>query len=52
MAPEHVIENLKMERKASEESSEKKEMGEEATPKKGFVHWDEATFPETPAIGS
>ncbi len=44
MAPEHVIENLKMERKASENPQKKRKWVKKQPPKKGFVHWDEATF--------
>ena len=39
MAPEHVIENLKMERKASENPQKKRKWVRKQPPKKGFVHW-------------
>ena len=42
-APEHVIENLKMDAKAAGDAK-KLEDGEEEAAEKGFVGWDEETF--------
>jgi len=41
-APEHVIENLRLEKKAS--SSGKKSFVKRKPPEKGFVNWDEKSF--------
>ena len=41
-APEHVIENLRLEKKAS--SSGKKSYVKRKPPEKGFVNWDEKSF--------
>jgi len=41
-APEHVIENLRLEKKAS--SSGKKSFVKRKPPEKGFVNWDERSF--------
>lgn len=41
-APEHVIENLRLEKKAS--SSGKKGFVKRKPPEKGFVNWDEKSF--------
>lgn len=43
-APEHVIENVKLERKAAANPGKAKKMVKAKPPEKGFVHWDEATF--------
>ena len=44
MAPEHVIENLKMERKAAENPKKKKKFVKKQPPQKGYVPWDQKTF--------
>ncbi|MDC0325197.1 DUF3516 domain-containing protein [bacterium] len=44
MAPEHVIENLKMERKASENPKKKKKFVKKQPPQRGYVPWDKKTF--------
>lgn len=41
-APEHVIENLKLEQKAV--ANKKKSFQKRKPPEKGYVHWDEATY--------
>jgi len=41
-APEHVIENLKLEQKAA--ANKKKSFQKRKPPEKGYVHWDEATY--------
>ncbi|WP_367874634.1 DEAD/DEAH box helicase [Luteolibacter sp. Populi] len=41
-APEHVVENLRLEKKAS--SSGKKSFVKRKPPEKGFVNWDEKSF--------
>jgi superfamily II RNA helicase len=41
-APEHIIENLKLEAKAA--ANKKKSFVKRKPPEKGYVHWDEATF--------
>lgn len=43
-APEHVIENLKMERKAAKDPGKKKKMVKKKPPERGFVNWSEDTF--------
>jgi superfamily II RNA helicase len=43
-APEHVIENLKMDRKAAKDPAKKKKMVKRKPPEKGFVNWSEETF--------
>ncbi|CAN5717891.1 DEAD/DEAH box helicase [soil metagenome] len=43
-APEHVIENVKLERKALANPGKAKKIVKAKPPEKGFVHWDEATF--------
>ncbi len=41
-APEHIIENLKLEAKAA--AGKKKKVVKKTPPEKGYVHWDEKTF--------
>jgi len=41
-APEHIIENLKLEQKAA--ANKKKSFQKRKPPEKGYVHWDEATY--------
>lgn len=43
-APEHVIENLKLEAKAGGDAKKKKRIVRKKPPEKGYVHWDEETF--------
>jgi superfamily II RNA helicase len=43
-APEHVIENLKLEAKAKADPKKAKKMVKAKPPEKGFVAWDENTF--------
>ena len=43
-APEHVIENVKMERKAASDPKKAKKMVRAKPPERGFVHWDAGTF--------
>jgi len=43
-APEHVIENLKLEEKAAANPNKKRSFVKRKPPEKGYVHWDEATY--------
>lgn len=43
-APEHVIENVKLEKKALANPGKAKKIVKAKPPERGFVHWDEATF--------
>jgi superfamily II RNA helicase len=43
-APEHVIENLRLEAKVQADPSKKKKLVRRKPPDKGYVHWDKATF--------
>lgn len=43
-APEHVIENVKLERKAANDPKKAKKMVKAKPPERGYVHWDEQTF--------
>lgn len=43
-APEHVIENIKLEAKASANPGKKKRFVKKTPPEHGYVHWDEKTF--------
>jgi superfamily II RNA helicase len=43
-APEHVIENLRMEAKAAGDTKKLRKLVRKKPPEKGFVHWDKATF--------
>lgn len=43
-APEHVIENLKLEAKAANDPSKRKKFVRKKPPDKGYVHWDKNTF--------
>jgi superfamily II RNA helicase len=43
-APEHVIENLRMEIKAAGEPSKLKRIVRKKPPDKGYVHWDRSVF--------
>lgn len=43
-APAHVIENLKLERKAAADPKKAKKIVKAKPPEKGYVHWSEDTF--------
>lgn len=43
-APEHVIENVKLDRKIQANPGKAKKVVKSKPPEKGYVHWDEATF--------
>ncbi|MCX6877525.1 MAG: DUF3516 domain-containing protein [Verrucomicrobia bacterium] len=43
-APEHVIENLKLEAKAAGNPNKKRSLVKRKPPEHGYVHWDETTF--------
>ncbi len=43
-APEHVIENLKLEAKAGNDPGKKRKIVKKKPPEWGYVHWDRATF--------
>ncbi|MEI6674062.1 MAG: DUF3516 domain-containing protein [Verrucomicrobiota bacterium] len=43
-APEHVIENLKLEAKAAGNPNKKRSLVKRKPPEHNFVHWDETTF--------
>lgn len=43
-APEHVIENLRLESKASLDPGKKRKIVKKKPPEKGYVHWDDKTF--------
>ncbi len=43
-APEHVIENLKLEAKAQKDPSKRKKIVKKKPPERGYVHWDQAAF--------
>jgi superfamily II RNA helicase len=43
-APEHVIENLRLEAKAAGDPVKKKKLVRRKPPEKGYVHWDRSTF--------
>lgn len=43
-APEHVIENLKIDEKIKENPSKAKKLKKQSPPERGYVHWDEETF--------
>ncbi len=44
MAPEHVIENKKLERKAAANPKKRKKIVKKSPPDRGYVHWDDETF--------
>jgi superfamily II RNA helicase len=44
MAPEHVIENKRLEAKAAGDPKKKKKLVKRKPPERGYVHWDEQTF--------
>lgn len=43
-APEHVIENLRMEAKAGNDPAKKRKLVKKKPPEWGYVHWDRSTF--------
>jgi superfamily II RNA helicase len=43
-APEHVVQNLKMEAKAADDPKKRKKMVKKKPPQFGYTHWDEDTF--------
>ena len=43
-APEHVIENIRLEAKTGSDPNKKKKFVKKRPPDKGYVHWDKATF--------
>jgi len=43
-APEHVIENLKLEAKAGADPAKRRKLVKKKPPDRGYVHWDRATF--------
>ncbi len=43
-APEHIIENLRNEAKASADPSKRKKLVKAKPPEKGYTHWDRTTF--------
>ncbi|CAN5158061.1 hypothetical protein BH09MYX1_BH09MYX1_06920 [soil metagenome] len=43
-APEHVIENLRLEAKAGSDPVKKKRIVKKKPPERGYVHWDKSTF--------
>jgi superfamily II RNA helicase len=44
LAPEHVIENRRLEAKAGSDPVKLKRIVRKKPPEKGYVHWDQATF--------
>jgi superfamily II RNA helicase len=44
LAPEHVIENMRLEAKAGNDPVKKKRIVRKKPPEKGYVHWDKQTF--------
>ncbi len=43
-APEHVIENLRLEQKAGGDPVKRKRIVRKKPPERGYVHWDRSTF--------
>ncbi len=43
-APEHVVENKKIERKMEADPKKRKKLKKRGPPEQGYVHWDEDTF--------
>ena len=43
-APEHVIENIRLESKAGNDPAKKRKIVKRKAPEWGYVHWDKATF--------
>ncbi|MBT5170260.1 MAG: DUF3516 domain-containing protein [Opitutales bacterium] len=44
LAPEHVIDNKRLESKAANDPKKKRKMVKRKPPERGYVHWDEQTF--------
>lgn len=44
LAPEHVIENKRLESKAGDDPKKRRKLVKRKPPERGFVHWDEQTF--------
>ncbi|MGB0372851.1 MAG: DEAD/DEAH box helicase [Opitutales bacterium] len=44
MAPEHVIENKRLEAKANADPKKKKKFSKKKPPERGYVHWDEQVY--------
>jgi superfamily II RNA helicase len=44
LAPEHVIENKRLEAKAAADPKKKKKLVKRKPPERGYVHWDEQTY--------
>ena len=44
MAPEHVIENKRLEAKAAGDPKKRKKLVKKKPPERGYVHWEEGTF--------
>ncbi len=44
LAPEHVIENKRLEARAAADPKKRKKLVKRKPPERGFVHWDEQTF--------
>jgi hypothetical protein len=43
-APEHVIENLRLEAKVAGDPGKKRKLVKRKPPDRGYVHWDKSTF--------
>ena len=43
-APEHVIENIAIDRKAASDPAKKRKLVRKKPPERGYVHWDASTF--------
>lgn len=43
-APEHVIENLRLEAKAGADPAKKRKLVKRKPPERGYAHWDRSTF--------
>jgi superfamily II RNA helicase len=43
-APEHVIENIRLEQKAGDDPAKKRKIVRKKPPERGYVHWDKSTF--------
>jgi superfamily II RNA helicase len=43
-APEHVIENIRIDQKAALDPAKKKKLVRKKPPEKGYAHWDRTTF--------
>ncbi|WP_394839872.1 DUF3516 domain-containing protein [Pendulispora rubella] len=43
-APEHVVENIRLEAKAGNDPAKRRKIVKKKPPEKGYVHWDKNTF--------